>query len=91
MPYVRDDHLPDSIPLFALECDDFLSHTRDLDFESEVSAHGRLSARKRFALAFGFQRIALGGWNSLPAAAGLDLLFARPDIKYKFRRWLSQT
>lgn len=35
MRLVRGDHLPDDIPLFALECDDFRSHMSAVDTELE--------------------------------------------------------
>lgn len=86
MLYGRDDHLTDQIPLFALKCDDFLSFLCALDAELEVSAHSRFLARKRFVRACGIHWAALGGRISSPAAAGLDLLFARSDDMYTFCR-----
>lgn len=48
MPYVLNGHLFDEIPLFALECNDFWSHKRALDFDLEVPKYSQRSARGQF-------------------------------------------
>lgn len=89
MPYSRNDHLPDDIPLFAMECEVVLSHMCAVYAELEVPVHGNLSARERFVRACDFTWATLVGRTSLPATAGLNLPFASSDDKYTFCRWLA--
>lgn len=84
LPYVRDDRHPNDIPLFGLECGYFLRHMCLLDAGLKASAHGRLSARDRYAQACGFHLTAPSGRTLLPATTASDLLFARSDDEYTF-------
>lgn len=77
--YVRDDHLPEGLPLLEWKCDDFVSHMCTLNAELDVSAHGCLPVTEPHVRACGLHWAALGDQTLLLVAPGLGFTFAHSD------------
>lgn len=89
MSNVHRNHLPDDIPLSALDCDDFRPYICAVDTELETTIFGRRSAQKRFMHASRVHSEQLGCRVLLPAADGFELLFTCSGDNYIFSRGLA--